>query len=140
MSRAKFRVEDPPAAADADFVRAQLAAYNGQFAPPDQHRYLAIFERDATGQIIAGLLGDTYWEWLYVGILWVDARYRRTGLGSALLAAAEAEARARGCRYSHLETHPFQAPDFYRRHGYEVYTVLEDLPPGHKKIFLKKRL
>jgi hypothetical protein len=34
----------------------------------------------------------------------------------------------------------FQAQPFYEKQGYTVFGVLEDLPDGHKRIFLKKDL
>jgi hypothetical protein len=46
---------------------------------------------------------------------------------------------ARGCHSARLDTFSFQAPEFYRRMGYEVFGVL-DYPPDHKRIFLKKQL
>jgi len=77
---------------------------------------------------------------MHIDYLCVQESARGQGLGSRLLQAAEAEALRRQCRYCHLETHEFQAPAFYAKHGYAVFARLEGLPPGHEKIFLKKEL
>jgi hypothetical protein len=34
----------------------------------------------------------------------------------------------------------FQAPEFYKKHGYSVWGRLEDFPPGNQRIFLQKPL
>ena len=57
-----------------------------------------------------------------------------------MIEAAEREGRARGCRLATLETHSFQAPEFYRKLGWEVFGVLDDYPAGHRKYYLKKSL
>jgi N-acetylglutamate synthase-like GNAT family acetyltransferase len=51
----------------------------------------------------------------------VDERYRRRGIGEALVAAEEEEARRRGCRLVFLTTAERRgdAHDFYRKLGYE---------------------
>jgi hypothetical protein len=41
-------------------------------------------------------------------------------------------------RELHLDTFDFQAKDFYVKHGYEVFGVLEDCPEGHVRYFMKK--
>jgi len=106
--------EETPDPADAQFVRAQLTAFNRAHAADDKFQPLVILVRDAGGRIVAGLVGGTYWGWLYTEILWVEEGLRGKGYGRSLLAAAEAEAAGRGCRNAHLDTMDFQALSFYK--------------------------
>ncbi|MBY0276219.1 hypothetical protein K2Z84_12810 [Candidatus Binatia bacterium] len=43
-------------------------------------------------------------------------------------------------RAARLESYTFQAPDLYVKHGYQVFGVLDDCPPGHQQVFLRKSL
>ncbi|MDE6727709.1 MAG: GNAT family N-acetyltransferase [Oscillospiraceae bacterium] len=94
---------------------------------------------DNNGAIIAGCIADGYW-WnaVYVDALWVDERYRGRGLGSKLLDDIENTAAENGCNLVHLDTFDFQAKDFYTKHGYEVFGILENSPEGHCRYYLKK--
>jgi len=57
-----------------------------------------------------------------------------------VLQAIETEGRARGCRWAEVSTFDFQAPDFYRKAGYEQYGVKRDYPPGHANYLFRKNL
>ncbi len=96
--------------------------------------------RDELGSVQAGLRGVTDYNWLFVIWLWVAERYRREGVGSRLLSEAEAIARERQCTHCYLDTFSFQAPEFYKRRGYEEFGRLEGFPPGHARIWLSKAL
>lgn len=117
-----------------------LVAFNARHTPPENWRPLVLLARDGDGALRGGLLGSTHWDWLYVSHLWIDDEARGGGLGRRLLLAAEAEARARGCRHAHLDTFSFQARGFYESLGYEVFGELPDFPPGHSRFFLRKHL
>lgn len=132
--------ENDASEVDRDSVHDGLRAFNRQNSPSPNWQPLTVLARDGEGMVRGGLLGETGWEWLHVEILWVDEAYRGQGYGTALLAAAENEARIRGCRAVHLSTFDFQALPFYQRYGYSVFGVLEDYPPGSRLSFLQKRL
>ncbi|MBV9233691.1 MAG: GNAT family N-acetyltransferase, partial [Candidatus Eremiobacteraeota bacterium] len=88
----------------------------------------------------AGAHGSTSWEWLFLDWLWVHESLRHLGIGSDLMERAELIARESGCRGVFLSTYSFQAPRFYQRLGYKEFGRLDDMPPGHSRIWFAKRL
>ena len=129
-----------PSKKEIDFVRESLLQFNNKCVGNDGHTPLNLVEYDANGNIIAGILGGTYWGWMYVDILWVHESYRKQGIGTKLLSEAEKEAVSRGCHHVHLDTMSWQAPEFYKKHGYEVVGILPDIPSGNQKYLLIKVL
>src|SRR5262252_2669478 len=123
---------------DLQFLEERINEFNFATTGIRDARGLVILLRDADRRISAGLSGHTWGGVAEIRFLWVDEERRHTGIGSRLLRAAEDEARARGCRKIVLSTHSFQAPDFYRKHGYVVTGEFSDYPRGHRSIFLEK--
>lgn len=136
----RLTIEDAPDEADSRFVEEQLDAYNIAVTGYDDYRPLAIFVRDGEGAIMAGLTGFTWGGALKIEVVWVHDDLRGQGYGARLIQAAEREAVARGCRQAILDTHSFQAPDFYPRLGYECCGLAEDWPVGYQQIYFQKRL
>jgi GNAT superfamily N-acetyltransferase len=75
---------------------------------------------------------------LFIHLVYLPDRLRGTGVGSRMLAMAEAEARRRGCRAGVLYTINFQAPGFYERLGWRVFGEIPCDPPGTSRVFLTK--
>jgi GNAT superfamily N-acetyltransferase len=105
-----------------------------------RYDYFALFVRDDADAIRAGLIGSLYGDWLFIALLWVDTDLRRRRVGTGLIAEAEKRALAFGCHFAWVDTFSFQAPEFYKKLGYSEFGCLEDYPPGHCRIFLKKQL
>jgi len=97
--------------------------------------------KDPNGDIRAGINSLLYcWKCLHIGALWVKEEYRQKGYGSVLLNEVEKIAKEKGCNLIQVDTFDFQAKDFYLKHGYEVFGVLDECPPKHKYYFLKKNI
>ncbi|WP_185995104.1 GNAT family N-acetyltransferase [Nocardioides campestrisoli] len=119
----------------------ELSKYNAAATPgvaPEEELTVRI---EDDGELLAGLSGWTWGQAAGIGLTWVHAEHRRSGLGSALLAAFEEEARRRGCTHVFATSFTFQAPDFYQRHGYEETFRWESVPtPGRDDVHMLKHL
>ncbi len=122
-----------------DFVGRELNSYNRKYIGRLDWRDLDLKAVDPKGKIVGGLVSGTYWGWLFVKTLWVNEKNRNQGLGTQLLQKAQAIARKRGCRYVHLDTFDFQAPEFYRKMGFKKFGSLKSFPKGSKRYFLYKK-
>lgn len=121
-------------------LKAAVDTFNASRVGSDQTLPLGLVGCDPSGHVQAGLYGLSYWRWLFIEHLWVAERYRGTGVGSLLLTRAERVAATRGCVGVCLNTMTFQTPGFYERHGYREFGRLKDVPPGHARIWLAKKL
>lgn len=76
-----------------------------------------------------------------IAMVWVREDSRKAGWGGRLLEAAEHVARERGCNRMFVSSFTFQAPDFYRRHGYVETARVENFPiDGAADVYLMKAL
>jgi GNAT superfamily N-acetyltransferase len=116
-----------------------LDAYNAGFFPGADWEPRFIVARDEAGAVQGGARYLTALEWLFVNWLWVAEPYRRSGEGSRLMNAVEAEARKAGCRGAYLDTFSFQAPKFYQKLGYSEFGRIADFPAGFDRIWFMKR-
>jgi len=114
--------------------------YNIQQAGEDQGQSLCFALRGPDQEVVGGVIGSTHWGWLHIDLMWVKEELRGRGYGHRLLTLAEDEARQRGATNAYLDTFSFQAPDFYKRHGYQVFGELREFPPGHQRYYLTKQL
>jgi GNAT superfamily N-acetyltransferase len=121
-------------------IQRGLHAYNQERGGPYDREPVTVLARDEDDVVKGGLLGLTYWNWLFIDWLWLAAGVRGKGLGGELLARAEAVARARGCTDAYTDTFSFHAPNFWQRHGWIEAGRLDGMPPGHSRIWYRKKL
>lgn len=140
MSAFALDITDAPHEADLAIIGKGLATFNDGEVGPSQRRPLAVYLRDDSGTIVAGLSGYTAWGWLYVQWLFVSEGQRGLGCAGRLLEAAEAEASARGCHGAYIDTFNPQALKVYQHAGYAVFGQLPDFPMGRARSFLSKSL
>ncbi len=140
MAGLTISVSEAPSAEELERIGRELTAFNAADVGPAEKRALAVLVHDAGGALIAGLAGHTAWGWLYVQWLWVSEDARGQGLAGRMLAAAEAEARSRGCHGAHIDTFSPHGLHVYEKAGYAVFGALADFPAGRTRHFLSKSL
>lgn len=117
-----------------------IRAYNQSKREPSKSEPLNIYVEDEQGNLIAGMVAETFGHWLEIEYLYVQEDFRGQGIGSNILNRAEKEARERKCKYSFVNTYQFQAPDFYKKHGYEEVFALKEYPYTGERYYYTKAL
>ncbi len=122
-------------------IWAPLLKFNQETVGDAQGLPFALIVRDGTSpEVLGGLWALSLWGSFYIGLVVTPEDARGQGLGSDMLARAEAEARARGCRQMWLDTYAFQARAFYERHGFSVFGQIDGPAPMFPRWFMQKAL
>jgi len=129
-----------PTDEEREAILTPLRAYNEAQAGPSNAQLLALLIRNDNGEILGGLYGRFFYQWLFIELLSVPEQARGQGMGSKLMQMAEDLAREKECVGIWLDTFEFQAPEFYKRLGYSELGQIADYPPGHKRYFFQKHL
>ncbi len=117
-----------------------IRAYNRSKREEAESEPLNLYLEDEKGNLMAGLVAETFGNWLEIEYLFVKEELRGQGIGSKLLQRAESEAKKRNCRFAFVNTYQFQAPDFYLSHGYKEVFILQDYPYTGKRYYYQKDL
>lgn len=133
-----FATFDTPPDASVVVVDAGLEHYNHSVAPLSDVKPLASFATDPAGRVVGGAVGRTWGRCCELQQLWVESDCRSAGVGSRLLQLFEESARGRGCDVFYLTTLSFQAPEFYRKHGYTSLAEISGHPDGIVKYLMHK--
>lgn len=136
----KIEITDKIKKQDEDTIFQGLLEYNLARIEDKTPKDLGVYLHNESGKKIAGLIGNTHGNWLFIKFLWVSEELRGQNIGSNILNQAEKVAKERGCKYSFLDTFSFQAPEFYKKHGYKEVFALENYPVTGKRYYFTKTL
>ena len=117
-----------------------IRSYNLSKREVAESEPLNLYVEDEHGEIMAGLVAETFGNWLEIEYLFVKDDLRGQGIGSQLLQRAESEAKKRNCRFAFVNTYQFQAPGFYQKQGYKEVFTLKDYPYTGQRQYYQKDL
>lgn len=139
----KVKISKKHKHADKNKLNHQLYEYNLKHFPEDlrgRYEEIQLYVEDDEGTVRGGLLGEICWNWLEIHTLMMDEELRGSGYGSKLLVEAEQMASEKDCDFIKVDTLSFQALDFYKKHGYREFGVLEHVGRDFKHHYLMKEL
>lgn len=116
----------------------ELKKFNRSFTGPFEKEEFGFLAKNKKGELIGAISANTEWEWIFIKHLWIRDRMRGKGLGSRLMDAIISEANGRGIYKYYLSTFSFQAPDFYRKLGFEVFGTLPGVSASYDSYFMKR--
>jgi GNAT superfamily N-acetyltransferase len=114
--------------------------YNIKQAGEDHGQTMCFVIQSPDEEVVGGVIAATHWDWLYIDLMWIQQEFRGHGYGQRLLELVEEKARELGAKNAYLDTFSFQALDFYKKYGYQVFGELKDFPVGHQRYYLTKQL
>lgn len=120
-------------------MRRDLIAYENSHGIDVNYKTFSIVLTDDQNNAFGVLNAFTAFAEVYVDDLWVDKAYRGQGYGRKLLQALEEHFKGKGFNNINLVTSAFQAPEFYKKCGFEVEFVRKNNNnPKLTKTFLIK--
>ena len=117
-----------------------VRSYNRSKRETAESEPLNLYVEDDSGELLAGLVAETFGNWLEIEYLFVKEELRRQGIGTQLLQQAESEAKKRNCRFAFVNTYQFQAPAFYQKYGYKKVFTMKDYPYTGQRHYYQKEL
>ena len=117
-----------------------IRSYNRSKREAAECEPLNLYVEDEHGQLLAGLVAETFGNWLEIEYLFVKEELRGQGIGSQLLQQAESEAKKRNCRFAFVNTYQFQAPAFYQKYSYQEVFTMKDYPYTGQRHYYQKEL
>lgn len=117
-----------------------IRSYNRSKREAAECEPLNLYVEDEHGQLMAGLVAETFGNWLEIEYLFVKEGLRGQGIGSQLLQQVESEAKKRNCRFAFVNTYQFQAPAFYQKYGYKEVFTMKDYPYTGQRHYYQKEL
>jgi ribosomal protein S18 acetylase RimI-like enzyme len=123
-----------------DFIHEEFVQYGEQNDVVLNYDEFCFVAEDDDGKITGVITGRAYYNEVHIGDLIVGRECRGEGLGRMLVSAVEDAYKGKGYEKITLTTFGFQAPEFYKKLGYEVEFIREDNDPKLRKFFLAKSL
>ena len=123
---------------ECNFISNQFEKYVSKFGiRANYHNYNFVSKEN--DKIIGILRGSFYYDEGKVGDLIVSEDYRGRGIGKSLMMKAEEYLRSQNLRFMSLSTYDFQAPEFYKKLGFNIEFIRDNKEfPSLKKYFLIK--
>ena len=124
----------------AEDIEARLSAYDDEHMTGKTDGSIRIGAEE-NGRLIAGLDACfTAFRILYVSTVFVDAEYRRKGIGTKLIREMEKKAAALGADTIRLDTFNWQGKEFYEALDYQCVGQYENPEDGYSEYFFLKRI
>ncbi len=120
-------------------MRKDLIEYESSHGIDVNYKKFSLLAKNENSEVVGVLHAFTAFAEIYIEDIWVDKLYRGKGCGKKLIHTLESRFKGKGFNNINLVTSAFQAPEFYKKCGFEVEFVRENKknPKLTKTFFVK---
>lgn len=101
-------------------MQDDLVAYESAHGIDVNYKPFSLVLTDDNNEIIGVLNAYTAYSEIYIDGMWVNSTHRGKGYGRKLIEALENHFKNKGFNNINLVTSQFQAPEFYKKCGFEL--------------------
>ena len=123
-----------------EFINREFTVFGQESGVELNYDEFCFVAEDDAGQLLGVITGRAYYNEVHIGDLIIGKGHRKSGIGSKLVEEVEKAYKGKGYEKITLTTFGFQAPEFYKKLGYETEFVRRDKDPKLSKYFLAKAL
>lgn len=118
-------------------MREDLVAYETAHGIDVNYKPFCLVLRGENQEVCGVLNAFTAFAEIYIDDMWVHQQHRHKGYGRMLLQTLEEQFQGKGFNNINLVTSAFQAPGFYKKCGFEIEFIRENVKnPKLTKHFL----
>lgn len=133
-------IDGEPNTEDKNIISNGLLAHHASSGHTKIKNQCSILIKDSKNTTLGGIILSFLYNGMKIDSLWVDASIRGQEFGKKLICEAEKEGIKRNCTFVYTDTFSWQAPDFYKKLGYEEYGKLDEFPEGNALTYFRKKL
>ena len=122
-----------------ELIDREFTRYAGKYDIRVDYNDFCFVAKD-DDKLMGIIVGHSYYKEVHITDLIVMEEYRGKGVGSALIRKVEQEFRGKGFENINLTTYAFQAPEFYKKMGFEIEHVRKSVDEKLTKYFLIKHI
>ena len=108
-------------------MRDDLVSYETSHGVDVNYKRFALVLSDDQNTTLGVLNAFTAFAEIYIDDMWVDSHYRGKGYGRKLIQALEDYLKGKGFNNINLVTNQFQAPEFYKKCGFELEFIRKNI-------------
>jgi ribosomal protein S18 acetylase RimI-like enzyme len=108
-------------------MRDDLVSYETSHGVDVNYKRFALVLSDDQNTTLGVLNAFTAFAEIYIDDMWVDSHYRGKGYGRKLIQALEDYFKGKGFNNINLVTNQFQAPEFYKKCGFELEFIRKNI-------------
>ena len=140
FERNSMKIELTNSAKDKKKIEELMLSYNQNAIGKIDVEPFMFTLKDESNNIVGGIFGDIIPEWMFINTFITAEDARHKGNGQKMFDLAEELAKKNNCKKIMLRTNEYHSYNFYKKNGFKVNSVVEDLPSGYREYTMVKEL